>query len=446
MNKSNINQTENVALFQANNTPIDISFNQDEQSSDGGLILLKEIENQTGIIESLSKCMSDDRDQRYVDHDLRSLFSQRIFQIACGYEDANDCDSLRHDSMFKICSNKIDESSSLASQPTMSRFENSVTRTELYRIAQTFVNSFIKSYDKEPPVIVIDCDDTNNNTHGEQQLTLFNSYYNEYCYMPLHIYEGLSGKLITTILKRGRRSKTIDISKIIKRIIKLLREHWKSTSIIVRGDSHFCSADFMDWSKAQHKVYFITGISTNNILKENCLTTIESAKKAFEVSSKAVKMYHSFTYKANTWEYPQRVIAKIEFSEKGLNIRYIVTNAWDFRACGLYESGYCSRGNMELYIKEHKLYLKSDRSSCNSFTANQLRLFLHSAAYVLLHILRRKLLKNTKYYNCTIKTVQLKFLKISAHVKRLKTKIKVELPRYFPTKNEFIKCFEILKT
>lgn len=446
MNKSDKNQTDILPLFQVQNVPIDISFNREEHSSDGGLLLLKEIETQTGIIENLSKCITDDRDQRYTDHDLTSLLYQRVFQIASGYEDANDCNSLRYDSILKICSNADHESSCLASQPTMSRFENSVTRTELYRIAKTFVSSFIESYNEEPPVIIIDCDDTNNNTHGEQQLTLFNSYYGEYCYMPLHIYEGLSGKLITTILKPGRRSKTIDISKIIKRIIKLLREYWKNTSIIVRGDSHFCSADFMDWSKDQHKIYFLTGISSNNILKENCLTTIESAKKAFKVSNKAVKMYHSFTYKANTWEYHQRVIAKIELSKKGLNIRYIVTNAWEFRARGLYESGYCSRGNMELYIKEHKRYLKSDRSSCNSFTANQFRLFLHSAAYVLLHILRRKLLKNTKYFNCTIKTVQLKFLKIAAHVKRLKTKIKVELPRFFPAKNEFIKCFIALKT
>ncbi len=438
------NQAETLRLFSVAGLDIDLDFKREEQSSDGGLLLLKGIENNTHIISSICNCISDTRDQRYVQHDLYSLFSQRIFQIASGYEDSNDCNDLRNDSVFKICSNKAPDSDPLASQPTMSRFENSVSRTDLYRIAKSFVTNFIDSYEKNPKVIILDCDDTNTNVHGDQQMTFFNSYYGENCYMPLHIYEGLSGKLITTILKPGRRSKGLDISRILKRIIKLLREHWKDITVIIRGDSHFCSSDFMDWSISENKIYFITGISSNVIIKKMCSGIIKSAKETFSITKKPVKMYHSIYYKAKAWGNKQRVIAKIEVNEKGLNFRCIITNANEYRPKNIYELGYCARGNMELLIKEHKLYLKSDRSSCNKFTANQLRLFLHSAAYVLLHSLKTELLKGTKYYNSTIRTIQLKFIKIAANVKRLKTKIKIEFPRNFPVKKELIQCFESL--
>lgn len=446
MNNSDKNQTELFSISPINHLPVDLIFNREEQSSDGGVLLLKEIDNKLGLINSLSSCLHDSRNQSYINHDLPTLLSQRIFQIACGYEDGNDCNSLRKDSIFKLCSNNTDTSSALASQSTMCRFENSISRTCLYRIAKTFLSSFMDSYEKIPPAIIIDCDDTNNNTHGCQQLTLFNGYYGEKCYMPLHIYEGLSGKLITTILKPGRRSKTADIALIIKRIIKELRKKWKDTSIIVRGDSHFCSADFMDWTESQHKIYFITGLSSNKILQKNCETTIASAKNIFHTKKAPVKLYHSFIYQAKSWKYPQKVVSKIEYSQKGLNVRHIVTNAKEYRASHLYESAFCERGNMELFIKEHKRYLKSDRSSCTSFVANQFRLFLHSAAYVLLHTLRKKLLKGTKYFNCTIRTVQLKFIKIAAHIKRLRTKIKIELPIDFVAKKEFLGCLEQFKT
>jgi len=191
------------------NKNVELSYTGKDISSDGGLLLLKELENQIGIISGLSNCINDERDQRYIDHSLEQLLSQRIYQIAAGYEDANDCDELRGDSIFKICSDKLPISGDdLASQPTMSRFENSVSRSELYRIAEHFGLCFINSYESEPEVIIIDCDDTNNNAYGNQLQIEYNHYYREYCFMPLHIYEGLSGKLITTILKTRKKIKS----------------------------------------------------------------------------------------------------------------------------------------------------------------------------------------------------------------------------------------------
>ncbi len=423
---------------------VELSYTGKDISSDGGLLLLKELEKQTEIISGMSKCIIDDRDQRYIDHSLEQLLSQRIYQIAAGYEDANDCDELRGDSILKICSGKLPQSGGdLASQPTMSRFENSVSRSELYRIAKHIAYCFINSYESEPEVIIIDCDDTNNNAHGNQLQIEYNHYYGEYCFMPLHIYEGFSGKLITTILKPGRRSKATDVFSILKRVISFIRKHWCQTKIITRGDSHFCSHELMDWAKGQYKVSFITGLTGNQKLHKLSEMTKESAEKLYAVEKKPVKKYHTFSYKAGTWAEEQRVIVKIEVNSMGTNIRYIVTDMWDYRTSHLYEIGYCARGNAELRIKEHKTYLKSDRTSCNKFEANQLRIFLHSAAYVLIHTLQKEVLKNTQFVNSTMKTIQLKIFKTAAHVKELRTKIKIEFPESYAYRPEQCKCLEI---
>jgi len=413
--------------------PIELSFTAEKISSDGGLLLMKEIENQSGILEAISNCIEEDRHPGYIKHSINSMLTQRVFQIAAGYEDANDCDTLRDDMVLKICSDVLPESgNSLSSQPTMSRFENSLSRSELYKIAVAFVDNFIQSYSREPAVIILDADDTNSNTYGAQQLALFNDYYGEYCYMPLHIYEGVSGKLITTILKPGRRSKTADVFSILQRIIAHLRKVWKNTIIIVRGDGHFCSKELMAWTTKQDKVHFLTGLTGNKSLHDLARVTIDSAEKQYKSTGKPVKRYHSFDYAAGSWSGTQRVIVKVEISEKGTNIRYVVTDIRCVRTKALYEQGYCARGQMELYIKENKSHLLSDRMSCSRFEANQFRLFMHSAAYVLLHALREKILRGTEYATATMKTIRLRLIKVAAYVKEMKTRIKIELPKQFP--------------
>jgi len=431
-------------LFPVSNKQIELSFTVDDISSDGGLLLLREVENQMGLIDRISNCITDNRDQRYVDHTIKEMLTQRVFQIAAGYEDCNDCDDLRDDMIFKTCAGRLPQTGlALASQPTMSRLENSIESQDLYRIGQELVDTFIESYDREPGVIILDCDDTNNNTHGQQELNLFNQYYHDHCYMPLHIYEGLSGKLITTILKPGRRSKQSDIASLLKKLIGHLREEWSNTMVIVRGDSHFTSADFMRWCEEQYNTGYITGVSGHRKLHEMAAVTIQSAEREFKQYGKFVKRYHSFPYQAGSWSQPQKVVVKVEVSEMGTNIRYIVTNLVQFRAKDLYEKGYCARGAMELRIKEHKLYLRSDRSSCHRFKANQFRLFLHSMAYVLLHTFQKEMLRGTEFVNATFKTIQNKIIKTAAWVKELKTKVKIELPRCCPTKSIQSNCLEM---
>lgn len=446
-NKNSENPGESqtkLSLLPTNNKSIELTFSGERISSDGGLLLLREIDNQIDLLSTASQCIKDKRDQRYIDHSISELISQRVYQIAAGYEDGNDCSELREDIIMKLCSGRLPQTGAdLASQPTMSRLENAVSHTDLYRLGQHLVNMFIDSYTVPPKIIVIDCDDTNNDTYGQQELSLFNNYYHDYCYMPLHIYEGLSGKLITTILRPGRRNKQANIARLLKKLVKHLCERWPSTLIAMRGDSHFASDDFMAWCESTSDAYFITGLTGNKRLKKLSAITVESAEREFGQTGKPVKRYHSFLYKADSWNNYRRVVVKVEVSSKGTNIRYIVSNMDMIRSRELYEKGYCARGAMELRIKDHKLYLKSDRSSCTKFTANQFRLFLHSMAYILIHNLQKEILCNTQYANATMKTIQIKIIKTAAWVKEMKTKIKIEFPTSCRTKTEQINAFNM---
>jgi hypothetical protein len=424
-----------LSLFPVQKKSISLNFEGEDVSSNGGLLLLRETAQRTGLLKNLAACITDNRDQRYVTHSLETCLAQRIYQICAGYEDANDSDTLKNDPILKLCAGLLPQSdSSLASQPTISRMENSVSRTDLYRMAVMFVNQFINSYTKEPEIIILDCDDTNYNAHGAQQGSLFNTYYGESCFMPLHIYEGISGKLITTILKPGRRSKSADVFAILRRLITYLRKHWRNTLIVVRGDAHFASPALMEFAGKDNKLRFITGLTANSILNSQCADILERAKRSYLKYNKPIKVYHSFMYQAASWKLPERVVAKIEVNQHGTNLRFVVTNLCEYRAKNIYEVAYCARGRMELFIKEHKTYLKSDRISCNKFTANQFRVFLHSAAYVLFHALRTEMLRDTEFERSSIKTLQLSLIKVAAYVKELKTKIIIELPRLCPAK------------
>ncbi len=438
---TNFPQTKAPTLFNLsyfNKKPIEVKFINEQISHDGGLLLLNEVEKQLGLIDNLASCINDPRHQGYVHHSIDSMLKQRIMQIAAGYEDANDCNTMRDDGIFKICAG---QEQALAAQPTMCRLENLPGPKELYNMAKVFIDNFIASYPKAPELIILDCDDTNALTYGQQELSLFNTYYGDHCYMPLHIYEGISGKLVTTILKPGRRSKSLNVFSLMKKLISYLGNYWPNTLIILRGDGHFCSKEFMDWSQDKPNIGFLTGLSGNAVLNRLSKITVESAQREYAEYKKPIKRYHSFEYKAGSWEHCQRVVVKVEVNSMGTNVRYIVSSLRHIRSKALYEQGYCARATAELRIKEHKTYLLSDRMSCNSFMANQFRLFLHSAAYVLIHTLQTEVLKATEFCKVSMKTIQLKLIKIAARVKIMKTKVKIELPREFYGKWVFEKCF-----
>jgi len=438
---------QKLNLLNVEQKSVELNFDGGQISSDGGLLLLREVENQISLIDAIAGTINDKRHSSYITHTIKDMLMQRIWQIAAGYEDANDCDELRNDPVLKVCAHRLPETGAdLASQPTMSRFENSISRSQIYRIAKIFVDNFLASYEKPPKIIVLDFDDTSDEVHGEQQLALFNGYYSMKCFMPLHVYEGLSGKLITTILKPGKRSDGKTILAILKRLCTHIRREFPDTTIVFRGDSHFTYSQTMEWIEQQDNMFHVTGLTGNNLLRGMVKAHIERARKLYKEKQDKVILFHSFNYKAKKWNQHRRVVAKVEILADGtLNLRYIVTNMKAAKAAVLYQRIYCARGEAELYIKEHKLYLKSDRTSCHQFSANQFRLFLHSAAYVLLHALKNNILRYTQWANATISTIRLKFLKIGARVRQLKTKIKIELPTSFPYKKALSNGFQILE-
>jgi hypothetical protein len=432
----------NSAIQAIKGKKVIIDYQGGNITSDVGTLILSDIERWIGIVRKLTDCITDTRRAYSIKHPLYHQILQRVLQISCGYEDVNDSNTLRKDPAFKMAVHRLpSEEDDLASQPTLSRTENMVTKKELFRIARMFVDHFIASYDKPPEVIVLDFDDTGYPVHGKQQLALFNNYYHEVCYQPLHVYEGLSGKLITTILRPGKRPNGKEIVAWLKRIVQIIRNQWSQTIIVFRGDSHYSAPEVFEYISGEENVVSVVGLTGNPKLQRIIQPIIDQVKN----KPAGTRRFHSFYYQAGSWSHPRRIVAKIEMTEKGLNVRFISTDMHKAKAGELYERIYSARGNDERYIKDHKTYTKSDRTSCNRFTANQFRLFLHSAAYVLLHTLRSELLRNTNLATATFHTIRLKLLKVGARIIELKTRIKVHLPTACPYQNVFDKCLGILR-
>jgi len=409
-----------------------VDFDGGRLSSDGGLILLGDPDEQIGLTRDLAAVLRDPRDPRRIDFTAHDLLKQRVFQIAAGYEDANDANTLRHDPIFKLLLGRLPESGApLASQPTISRFENRASRTDLYRLARVLVDQFIASYERAPKLIVLDFDDTEDPAHGQQEQVRYDGHYGGYCFLPLHVYEGLSGRLITTVFK-AKRFRAAQLLAVLKRLVKHLRHAWPETLIVFRGDSHFTYPEVMQWIEGQAHLSYVTGLTGNAVLKQLAAEVVEQAKRAYARDGVKVTRFHTTRYQAGTWSHPRRVVIKVEVSAQGVNTRFVVTDLEQARTQVVYRQLYCARGQMENEIKDHKRYLKSDRTSCHRFEANQFRLLLHSAAYVLLDTLRREVLKGTPWARATMETLQLRLLKLGARVHEVAERIKISLPSSCP--------------
>lgn len=415
---------------------VEADFTGGVMTSDAGVLVVRELAEKIHLIDLLADAISDERHPGYVRHDVKSLLTQRTVQIACGYEDADDCDALRTDPGFKAACGKLPSEPDLASQPTMSRFENAVGTKDLYRIAQVFVDQFIASYETPPDAIVLDIDDTDDPTHGAQQLSLFNAYYDEYCFQPIVVFEGRSGKLITSILRPGRRPSGREACAILKRIIKRIRAAWPRVGILVRGDSHYSSPELFSWCDA-HNVHYILGLTSNSTLKARADAALKAARRDYETSGEKARVFRQVRYQASSWNRALRIIIMAEVSRQGDNIRFLVTSMESSRPSFLYETAYCGRGQMENFIKDLKLALASGRTSCHRFLANSFRLLLHSAAYVILHTLREKGLAGTSFAAAQFDTIRLRLLKIGAEARELKTKLHFRMPTSFPLQEVF---------
>src|SRR5205823_994799 len=412
-------------LAPVGNKAVDLDFDGGLLSSDAGLMLLKDPDEQLGLTRALAAVLKDPRDPRRVHFTLHDLLKQRVLQIAAGYEDANDANTLRHDPIFKLLLDRLpDTGPPLASQPTLSRFENHVSRTELYRMARVLVDQFIASYSHPPKVIVLDFDDTEDPAHGEQEQARYDGYYGGYCFLPLHLYEGLSGRLITTIFKAKRFTGPQMLS-VLKRLVKRLRQAWPDTLLIFRGDSHFAYPEVMQWIEAQANLSYVTGLTSNAVLQPLAREVVEQAKRASERDGDKITRFHATRSQAGTWSRSRRVVIKVEVSNQGVHTRFVVTDMEHARTKVLYQHIDCARGQAENESKDHKRSLQSDRTSCHRFEANPFRLFLHSAASVFLDTLRREVVKTTPWASATMETIQRRLLKLGARVQECTERITI---------------------
>lgn len=436
--------SESLLFSPVSSKKVEAVFDGGRVTSDAGVLVLREVERQVGVISTLARAVRDQRDPRYTDHSLSDIITQRVNQIACGYEDANDSNELRSDPAFKLAAGRLPASNlDLASQPTVSRLENSARRTDLLRMAYAMTDVFCDSYAEAPQIIVLDFDDTEDETHGQQELALFNGYYDSRCYLPLHIYEGLSGKLIGSILHPGKRLTGKQVVAILSRLVKKIRCRWPETLILFRGDSHFCAPEVLKYCDENGLEYCI-GLASNAVLNRQIQPLLLEMKELAASCDKTITLYEDFRYQADSWDKPRRVAAKLEVKKRGdWGCRFVVTSLAEPDPAALYRKIYSPRGQTENYIKDHKVGLKSDRTSCHSFTANQFRLFLSSAAYVLLQAMRENLLKGTQFARAQFDTIRLKLLKIGARVSELKTKIKLHLPSAFANKPILVKACSI---
>jgi hypothetical protein len=418
-----------------------VDFAGGNQSSAGGLLLLREAERKLGVCRRLAEAMPDRRDPDRVRHAMFEMVMARASAIACGYEDAIDLDRLRHDPLMKVAVGRCPESgAALASQSTISRLENAPSKTEAGRLSAALLDQFGATV-KPGRLEALDIDDTFCAAHGGQQLAFWNAHHDERGFASMHIYHVASGTPVVAILRPARTPKGTEVRTVIKHVTKRLRRHWRKTRIIWRGDSHYGRVEAMDWAEDNDADY-IFGLAGNAVLDALVAEAADNLRFHHAMSSKAkLRTFASFMYRASSWKRPRKVVARLECSlqpvagETGMrqevDIRYVVTSLKG-SAQHLYENVYCQRGQMENLIKLHKAQLASDRMSCHSATANQVRLVLHTAAFWLMHGVRAAIPRTNPFASCEFATIRERLIKIGARVIEHIARIRVQLPTSCP--------------
>ncbi len=417
--------------------PVHVAFDGGRLTSDGGVLMLAEIERRLGLAERLAKCIEDPRDPAAIEHPIAEMIRYRALLIAAGYPDGNDCDALRADPAFKLAVGRLPESGhDLCSQPTMSRLENLPGPTALMRMLATMVEFFCDSFAVVPARIVLDIDDTEDEVHGGQQLALFNAHYDSRCFLPIHIYEANTGKPVAIFLRPGKTPDGVEVARVLRHVIGRIRARWPRVEILVRGDSHYGRIEAMTWCE-RNRIGYIFGLAGNKVLLRKVTDLAEDvAVRRVSGESEKVRRHGEVDYAAKGWpgkpdHNARRVLARIEAGPQGSDTRFIITNL-DGTPEYLYETVYCARGQAENLIKAHKLHLASDRTSCSKATANQFRLLVHTVAYWLMHSLRRLAPKLSFWRDAQFDTIRLSLLKVAARVTEMATRIKIALPSNYP--------------
>jgi Transposase DDE domain group 1 len=405
---------------------VSAAFDGGRITSDGGVLLLAQAERRLGIADRLARVIPDERDADRVVHLLPDILRARIFAIACGYEDADDLDRLRFDPAFKLaCGWLPDTGQNLCSQPTVSRWENAPSLRDLIRLMGVMVDLYCASYAVPPVSVTLDIDDTVDVVHGHQQLSLFNSHYDERCFLPIHVYDTATSRPVAMLLRPGKTPSGVEVRGHMRRLVRRIRRHWPQTRITIRGDGHYGRPEVMEWCD-KNGVDFIFGLTGNVVLDRLVDEAADHIRTSRALDEKpCLRGFAETSYQAKSWNTDRRACARIEATTKGLDIRFVVTSIEIGSPEHIYETLYCARGQAENLIKLHKAQLASDRTSCRSPLANQMRLILHTAAYWLMLTVRDAIPKAHALANAEFVTIRLRLVKLGARVIEMASRVRL---------------------
>lgn len=415
-------------------------FDGGEITSDAGALLLRELEQATGLLKSFAECFVDHRDPTRVRHGLYELVAQRLYALALGYEDLVDHDELRSDQLLSLLVGPGDVDRVLAGKSTLNRLELGTDGTDRYKkitveegaLERFFVRTYLRLH-REPKRLILDLDATDDTIHGDQEGKFFHGYYKSYCYLPLYIFTD-DGFPLWAELRRSNIDASEGAVEAVSILIEEIRQCWPEVPILLRADSGFAREELMAWCEGNRTDYLF-GLAKNSRLKREIQAEREEAQQEFEVTQQPARRFRDFTYRTlKSWSRSRRVVGKAEYLAQGANPRFIVTSLSPEQGAAreLYERLYCQRGEMENRIKEQQLDLFADRTSSHTMRANQLRLWFSTTAYSLLHLLRRRGLKNTRWARAQCGTIRLKLLKIGARIQVSVRRVVVSMASGYP--------------
>jgi Transposase DDE domain group 1 len=424
-------------------------------TSDGGGLLLREVEKRIGMLRQFAACFTDYRNADLIEHTVEEMVAQRVYGLALGYEDLNDHEELRNDPLLAVLVEKANPSQeALAGKSTLNRLEltrETASRKERYKkivldhgaVDRLLVEVFLEAHQEAPQEIILDLDVTDDPLHGKQEGRFFHGYYGHYCYLPLYIFCGEF--LLCARLRPSNIDAPAGSVEELRRIVAQIRSAWPEVRMVVRGDSGFCREELMGWCESEG-VDYLLGLAKNERLKAEIEQERKEAQVQYQETGHAARRFKEFVYQTReSWSCARRVVAKAEHLEKGENPRFVVTSlsreAWPGQA--LYEEQYCARGDMENRIKE-QLMLFSDRTSTHYLRSNQLRLYFSAIAYALLQMLRRLGLEGTELAKAQCSSIRLKVLKIGALIRITVRKVWVSLAGGYPYVTLFRQVYEKL--
>jgi hypothetical protein len=409
---------------------IEANFEGGDLSSDGGLLLLRQIDEHIGLSRAAAAVIPDPRDPARIEHPLQDMLAQRIYGLCCGYEDLNDHDQLRDDLLMQTAVGRVD---ALASSPTLCRLDNRATQTQAWGLHGVLIDQFIASHATAPGELMLDIDASDVPLHGNQELSEFHGYYDHHCYLPLYVFCGQA--MLACYLRRSKIDGARNAAALIKLLVRRLRQTWPAVKITVRGDSGFCRQRLIRWCE-RNGVNYLLGLARNARLESIVSLAEHALKDEYAATGVKQRMIGEFAYAADSWDSERRVITRLEYGSQGNNPRFVVTNlAGD--AEQLYDTLYCQRGEAENRIKEAQLDLFGTRSSCHRFVANQFRLLLAALAYTLMQRLRALALQDTELQRATASTIRVRLLKIGAAILRNTRRITVMLASHHPLRDVF---------